>query len=367
MPVFTPDRTKPISEQQTAAMEYLVYLFQSAGSLPSVDWQESILGQLNFVTSEPAAPAEGARYLSTTTGAGSVTGQAFAAKSIYQWNAGENWWLTVAPNIGQLVYDEGTDALLGYNGSAWATIGSFAQLGELASCAGLSVIGRAGSTTGACAAITGTADQIIAVNHGGTTLAFVTPTGDVTFTSGALTIGAHKVTVSQMAQLAGLSILGVTGAAGADVAAITGAANQVLSVNTGGTALAFAAVTNAMQANMAARTVKLNATNAAAVPTDQALAAYQILRGTAAGTAIEAKEMRHFVYTITAGDVIAQAATIPWGFTAVVASLEYRVATTGAQVVNFTRVDAAPNTGTLITAAGTAFVAGDTVTVLATA
>lgn len=46
---------------------------------------------------------------------------------------------------------------------------------------------------------------------------------------------------SNLTQIAGLSVLGVTGSSTADVAAITGTANQVLRVNSGGTSLAFVA------------------------------------------------------------------------------------------------------------------------------
>jgi hypothetical protein len=64
--------------------------------------------------------------------------------------------------------------------------------------------------------------------------------GDVTLTSsGAATIGANKVTTAKMAQLAGLSLLGVTGASTANVAAITGTASQFLGINAAATAMGF--------------------------------------------------------------------------------------------------------------------------------
>jgi hypothetical protein len=69
-------------------------------------------------------------------------------------------------------------------------------------------------------------------------------TGDVTNSAGslALTIGANKVTMADIAQIAGLSVIGNGSSTTGNVGAITGAANQVLTVNSGGTALSFGAV-----------------------------------------------------------------------------------------------------------------------------
>ena len=67
-----------------------------------------------------------------------------------------------------------------------------------------------------------------------------TVTGDVTISSGGVTaIGANKVTMGDIAQIAGLSVIGNAGSSTANVGAITGAANQTLFVNSGGTGLAF--------------------------------------------------------------------------------------------------------------------------------
>jgi hypothetical protein len=124
------DGTRPASEQAATAAEYMVYLLEKA-STGQLDWQESILSQLNFVTSEPAGPVLGDRYLNTATGNSSVTTQAVVANSIYTWDSNANLWIGAAPTAGAMVFDENTGNLLGYNGSAWVTIGTFAEFDTL--------------------------------------------------------------------------------------------------------------------------------------------------------------------------------------------------------------------------------------------
>lgn len=85
---------------------------------------------------------------------------------------------------------------------------AFAKLADLAA---LSVLGRSAGTSGVMAAITATTDQVLRESSG--TLGFGTiATGG---------IANNAVTVGKMAQLAGLSVLGVTAGSTANVAAIT--------------------------------------------------------------------------------------------------------------------------------------------------
>ncbi len=100
----------------------------------------------------------------------------------------------------------------------------------------LSVLGVTGGSTADVASIVGTANQVLRVDSGGTALAF----GAINLASGSAVTG--DLAFSNLTQIVGLSVLGVTGTSTADVAAITGTANQVLRVNAGGTALAFGAV-----------------------------------------------------------------------------------------------------------------------------
>jgi hypothetical protein len=100
----------------------------AAGSLKLLDWQESLKDELNFTTLEPASPAIGDRYLNTATGSSSVRGQSVTANRVYQWNGAS--WTETTPTEGAAVLVEDRDMLIGYNGSAWVDIGTFALLNE---------------------------------------------------------------------------------------------------------------------------------------------------------------------------------------------------------------------------------------------
>lgn len=77
-------------------------------------------------------------------------------------------------------------------------------------------------------------------------------TGDVTTVQGAVatTIGAHKVTRGMLAQGAGLSVVGVTGASTADDADIVGTADQVFRVDSAGVVLGFGSIVQASVTNL---------------------------------------------------------------------------------------------------------------------
>ncbi len=84
----------------------------------------------------------------------------------------------------------------------------------------------------------GTANQVL---HGG-----INPTYSAVSLSADV---SGDLPFANLAQITGLSVLGVTGTSTADVAAITGTANQVLRINAGGTALGFGTIANAGLAN----------------------------------------------------------------------------------------------------------------------
>ena len=87
-----------------------------------------------------------------------------------------------------------------------------------------------------------TAGQVLLGNASGVPTP-TSVTGDVTISGAGVTaIGANKVLYSMFQQVAGLSVVGVSGTATANVAAITGSTDQVLRVNSAGNALGFGAL-----------------------------------------------------------------------------------------------------------------------------
>lgn len=91
-------------------------------AVQGVDWQESVLDQLNFVTSEPAAPTLGDRYINTATGTSSETSQSVTANYIYEWNSVD--WTETIPNEGFATWVEDENILYVFNGSSWVKFGS---------------------------------------------------------------------------------------------------------------------------------------------------------------------------------------------------------------------------------------------------
>lgn len=165
-------------------------------------------------------------------------------------------------------------------GSALSVLGvasnATADVASIAAGSDNQVLRRSGTALGFGAinlastnAVTGT----LPVTNGGTGLATLTQ-GDILYASASNTLSALAKSTSatrylsntgttnnpawaqvdltngvtgdlpfaNLAQISGLSVLGVTGTSTTDVAAITGTANQVLRVNSGGTALAFGAI-----------------------------------------------------------------------------------------------------------------------------
>lgn len=102
--------------------------------------------------------------------------------------------------------------------------------------------------------------------------------------AGAPTFGAVSLTAdvsgdlpfANLTQIAGLSVLGVTGASTADVAAITGTTDQVLRVNTAGTGLGFGTIATGGITNNAVTFAKM-----------QTVSASVFLGNDATGTAVE--------------------------------------------------------------------------------
>ena len=111
---------------------YNIWSFTGSGGSSTLfnllDWQESVLDEVDFTTAEPSSPSDGDRYLNTVTGTSSGTSQSVTANYIYEWN-GTNW-TEIAPDEGTVCLVEDRDMLVGFNGSSWVDIGTFALLNE---------------------------------------------------------------------------------------------------------------------------------------------------------------------------------------------------------------------------------------------
>ena len=93
-----------------------------ANVVSGIDPQESVISQLNLVTSEPITPTTGDRYINTATGNSSQTVQAVVINNIYEWN-GTNWTEIVASE-GMHTWDETLDSAYIYDGANWVKFGS---------------------------------------------------------------------------------------------------------------------------------------------------------------------------------------------------------------------------------------------------
>lgn len=100
----------------------------ASSSLNNMDWQDSVLSEIEFTAAEPSAPTVGDRYINTATGDSSGTTQAVTANYIYQWN-GTSWTETVLTE-GAWFTVEDTNDIKYYTGSALTTIGTAALLNE---------------------------------------------------------------------------------------------------------------------------------------------------------------------------------------------------------------------------------------------
>lgn len=87
-----------------------------------LDWQESVLDQLNFVTSEPTGQSTGDRYINTATGDSSETTQAVTADYIYEWNGVD--WSEIIPDEGSACWIEDEDTNYVYYGGNWVKFGN---------------------------------------------------------------------------------------------------------------------------------------------------------------------------------------------------------------------------------------------------
>jgi hypothetical protein len=130
---------------------------------------------------------------------------------------------------GQVLLRSGTTLAFGTIATTGLTDNSvtYAKMQQIA---GLSVPGNPGTTTGNMQTITGTADQVLAVNTAGTALGFTTvATGGITnlaVTTGK--IAANAVDNTKIRQSAAVSVVGYATNATANVADITSGGNDLV-------------------------------------------------------------------------------------------------------------------------------------------
>jgi|GEM_PF-5227552 len=117
-----------ITDRRDTAMFSLAGGSGGAGALNTLDWQESVLDEVDFVIAEPGSPTLGDRYINTVTGTSSWTSQAVTANNIYQYNG--TTWTEIVPTEGACCLVEDSDMLVGFNGASWIDIGTFALLAE---------------------------------------------------------------------------------------------------------------------------------------------------------------------------------------------------------------------------------------------
>jgi hypothetical protein len=100
-----------------------------------LDWQESILAEIDFTTAEPAGPSTGDRYINTVTGLGSISvAVTFTQYYIYEWDG--TAWDEIIPNDGYATKNEATGEMRTFNGSLWVNFGSTTNHNALTSLQG---------------------------------------------------------------------------------------------------------------------------------------------------------------------------------------------------------------------------------------
>lgn len=100
-----------------------------SGILRALPWQAAVDDELDFTSAEPSSPSVGDRYLNTGSGASSETAQTVAANDVEQWN-GTNW-TEITPTEGYCLMVLDRDMLVGFDGSSWIDIGTFANIRDL--------------------------------------------------------------------------------------------------------------------------------------------------------------------------------------------------------------------------------------------
>ena len=109
------------SAQQAVDSDELVRLDQIQSMLDGLRWQEAVIDQVDFTSSEPLSPTDGDRYINISTGSGSTTsGTTFTKDYIYEYLDGV--WAENVPQEGWTLWDEADDKNYTYNGTNWISM-----------------------------------------------------------------------------------------------------------------------------------------------------------------------------------------------------------------------------------------------------
>lgn len=107
----------PTTGSEPATKEFVESLVQG------LDWQESVLGELD---TPPGTPATGDRYLVIATATGDWVGH---EKDIAEWDG--SVWVFTTPNTGFAVWIEDVGSQKVYNGTNWVSFGTTVDHGNL--------------------------------------------------------------------------------------------------------------------------------------------------------------------------------------------------------------------------------------------
>lgn len=189
----------------TAAFKSNGFLLNGSGAITAGSWTATKIGLAFGGTNADLSATGGAsQVLKQVSSGAAVTVARLACADLSDAGAG----CTGGSGTGAITVLTGDVTATG-PGSVAATIAvaavTYAKFQDIA---GLSLHGRSASTSGVSAAITGTANQIPIVNNAGTSLAFVTVSGDLTNVTGAFTIAANAVTLAKLATQATNTVLG---------------------------------------------------------------------------------------------------------------------------------------------------------------
>jgi len=97
-----------------------------SAAIHGMDWQEGITNFHAMVTSEPPAPSDGDRYISTEAGVIPSTRQTVAIDDVCEWSTADSEWKIYTPEDGWAVLEEGVDPNIAwwYSGVQWRKLGT---------------------------------------------------------------------------------------------------------------------------------------------------------------------------------------------------------------------------------------------------
>ena len=104
-----------------------------AAAIVGMQWQPPIIRFEAMVTSEPATPSDGDRYISTEVGNIPSTTQAVLVDDVCEWDTGTSLWIVTTPLDGFAVIEQGVDPNIAwwYSGAAWRKLGTIVDHANL--------------------------------------------------------------------------------------------------------------------------------------------------------------------------------------------------------------------------------------------